>query len=285
MKHIIAITSILAAGTLLANAENIDVTTTRTKIDRTQATSVAGNTYTVSTGQVFLSGWNRSGGTVATSFDINVILNGTGCVGDAYYDREITAALRLGDKATVAGQVTIGGDTHIWSTTAENGISGNIVTADLDSTVTLMGTLTGTNNAQVSSSLLVLSGSSIVLPTLDVQQYASLKFDSSDIAFSSITGQGAVSFAENSKINLKEGETLSIAAGTLAFGSTTLTSSMDNDTLLGAVSDYFKGAAISSVSFIGNVLTIEAIPEPSAFGLLAGLGALALAGTRRRRRK
>ncbi len=285
MKHIIAITSLLAAGTLLANAENIDVTTTRTKIDRTQATSVAGNTYTVSTGQVFLSGWNPSGGTVATSFDINFILNGTGCVGDAYYDGEITAALRLGDKATVAGQVTIGGDTHIWSTTAENGISGNIVTADLDSTVTLMGTLTGTNNAQVSSSLLVLSGSSIVLPTLDVQQYASLKFDSSDIAFSSITGQGAVSFAENSKINLKEGETLSIAAGTLAFGSTTLTSSMDDDTLLGAVSDYFKGAAISSVSFIGNVLTIGAIPEPSAFGLLAGLGALALAGTRRRRRK
>ncbi|MGF0069626.1 PEP-CTERM sorting domain-containing protein [Candidatus Spyradosoma sp. SGI.093] len=284
MKHIIAITFLLAAGTLLANAENIDVTTTRTQINRTQATSVAGNTYNVSTGQVFLSGWDGSN-TVATSFDINFILNGTGCVGDAYYDGEITAALRLGDKATVAGQVTIGGDTHIWSTTAENGISGNIVTADLDSTVTLMGTLTGTNNAQVSSSLLVLSGSSIVLPTLDVQQYASLKFDSSDIAFSSITGQGAVSFAENSKINLKEGETLSIAAGTLAFGSTTLTSSMDNDTLLGAVSDYFKGAAISSVSFIGNVLTIEAIPEPSAFGLLAGLGALALAGTRRRRRK
>ena len=155
------------------------------------------------------------------------------------------------------------------------------MTADLDSTVTLMGRI----NVNGSSSLLVLSGSSIVLPTLDVQQYASLKFDSSDIAFSSITGQGAVSFAENSKINLKEGETLSIAAGTLAFGSTTLTSSMDDDTLLGAVSDYFKGAAISSVSFIGNVLTIGAIPEPSAFGLLAGLGALALAGTRRRRRK
>ncbi|MGN0860742.1 MAG: PEP-CTERM sorting domain-containing protein [Candidatus Spyradosoma sp.] len=280
MKNLITITSLLAAGSALANAENIDVTTGRTQIDPNQATSVAGNTYNVSTGQVFLSGWNGTN-TVATSFDINFILNGTGCVGDATYDEGITAALRLGDEATVAGQVTIGGDTHIWSTKAENGISGNIVTTDLDSTVTLM----GTNHSNCFSSLLVLSGSSIVLPTLDVQQYASLKFESSDITFSSITGQGAVSFAENSKINLTEGETLSIAAGTLSFGSTTLTSSMDNDTLIGAVSDYFKGAAISSVSFIGNVLTIGAVPEPSAFGLLAGAGALALAAARRRRQK
>ena len=34
-----------------------------------------------------------------------------------------------------------------------------------------------------------------------------------------------------------------------------------------------------------NIINLAIIPEPSAFGLLAGLGALALAGTHRRRRR
>ena len=67
--------------------------------------------------------------------------------------------------------------------------------------------------------------------------------------------------------------------------------------------DYGNTAGTSSLTMMGNnhnasytsknnqnycakvSMTISSIPEPSAFGLLAGLGALALAGTRRRRRK
>lgn len=54
--------------------------------------------------------------------------------------------------------------------------------------------------------------------------------------------------------------------------------------------DYFAGALIDEntmVTFANGVVSLSglAIPEPSAFSLLAGLGALALVATRRRRRK
>ncbi|MGF0068956.1 PEP-CTERM sorting domain-containing protein [Candidatus Spyradosoma sp. SGI.093] len=99
-------------------------------------------------------------------------------------------------------------------------------------------------------------------------------------------------------------------AGQAAFNNLTTSSTLTSSTFVG--NEYknttdFSSATIATVGLIynektsGGVLykgTNEAlgtgtpkasfnvtIPEPSAFGLLAGLGALALAGTRRRRRK
>ena len=52
------------------------------------------------------------------------------------------------------------------------------------------------------------------------------------------------------------------------------------------VKGWEKSGWTSSLAYAGNTLKLTmSIPEPSQFGLLAGLAALALAGTRRRRRK
>ena len=77
-----------------------------------------------------------------------------------------------------------------------------------------------------------------------------------------------------------------ISASALSYGSDTITSN-NVDLLLGAIELKNWGDGwTQSLSYAGSTLTLTlTIPEPSAFGLLAGLGALALAGTRRRRRK
>ena len=77
-----------------------------------------------------------------------------------------------------------------------------------------------------------------------------------------------------------------ISASALSYGSDTITSN-NVDLLLGAIELKNWGDGwTQSLSYAGSTLTLTlTIPEPSAFGLLAGLGALALAGTRRRRKK
>ncbi len=85
-----------------------------------------------------------------------------------------------------------------------------------------------------------------------------------DLAGIALASEAALA---NSSYEFKILDTISAGEG-LTFK---LSEALENDW---RISDYTNG-----------VLTIAAIPEPSMFGLLAGLGALALAGTRRRRRK
>ena len=122
----ILFSSLLAAAamsTVPAWASDIAVAdNTRKEVtDRSSA-----DTYTTNNGQIFLSSWKQ---TVKT-FNCNVVLNGEGYRNSSTSKNEATAALRLNENSTLAGTVSIGGNTRIWSSasTGANTISGKIST-------------------------------------------------------------------------------------------------------------------------------------------------------------
>ncbi len=108
------------------NAETISVPDN----SQTKLTSSDYNTYIVDNGQLFLS--------TGTTYNSSVVLNGEGYKYGESATTEALAALRLGGgdtaRVTLAGTVTVGGDTRIWSTglgsSSANTISGAITTAD-----------------------------------------------------------------------------------------------------------------------------------------------------------
>ncbi len=115
------------------NAETISVPDN----SQTKLTSSDYNTYIVDNGQLFLS--------TGTTYNSSVVLNGEGYKCDESATTEALAALRLGGgdtaRVTLAGTVTVGGDTRIWSTglgsSSANTISGAITTADSETSGSL----------------------------------------------------------------------------------------------------------------------------------------------------
>ena len=108
---------------------------------------------------------------------------------------------------------------------------------------------------------------------------------------SGLSGDSAVYLNANGKLTLASGDTLSSEVDIYAivgegFDSRELVSGLNDGWSGNVFLSTNGGSSYEQATFTvsGGEITVTTIPEPSAFGLLAGLGALALVASRRRRK-
>ncbi len=335
MKNIIAITSLLAAGTAFLSAteyqlQDLDarkvVSTTGTP-DYSNSDIQAGDKFIVSgTSQLFLNAWNNSH--VPFTFLADVELNGEGYQVE---DREHKNTFRIHEGITMSGTISVAGDSTIWSSGRENTLNGKVTGAE-NTTLTIAGgdvyngatallnftnevslanlTLNGANgnagkSAQIKFSYAgvnTISGalvSGFTSTSVVVSSGSTLKIGSADYAGTLSLG-GSIEIAVDETADRLGTGTIAGAAS-LGFDFSSIVLEEKRYTLLqdttlsytGELSDFLQVSGIDGASWItqwdysGNELSliVSSVPEPSAFGLLAGAGALALVAARRRRRK
>lgn len=272
MKNIIAITSLLAAGTILANAETVLLYDYASATNKNMAQNgwTYGGNYT--TGQASYQGVMDAANSTFNSStgqrDAWRICDGT-ATAPAYfaYKNISNESIFLKDSFTVTFNMQL--DTTAYFTDGSNG-SSNFFNGDpaRESFSLVVGDGTGIYWAKFGWDRSKITVTDAATASSSIAQLSSLSWDTlTDISITVDKGAGTAVFSVgNDSVRLTR--------------STSMLSGYKNTVLVGTVSAGDQGNACFSSISLSTV-----IPEPSAFGLLAGAGALALAAARRRRRK
>ena len=265
MKHIIAITSILAAGTLLAKATTTVLETDFTSVSEMPEAWTSGQwngwntphfSFSADKGVSVAQPWKQN--TLETSIDISSAAGLSYCIEFSSYANTANQGMML-YLSSSEYSIVIGNSYDTNSYVSVGYLDEAIVTR------------TSQNDGTPGSFVCFQAGKKN--PTLFTDGNGDITSSGSALN---------VGTALNYKVEIESG-LLSLVvsdanSNTWAKSSIAIRDDFSFDSI-----GFILDGAVGSVG-IKNVL-VTSIPEPSAFGLLAGLGALALAGTRRRRRK
>ena len=257
MKNIITITSLLAAGTFALNAETTLVASFDSFTSLKQTSKEGNNTLTTVADAKHNP--TLSNGTITFSNGDNVLFlkPASGNLGSAFGNGGISVTMTVSNLSFVSGKTNA---LFTFHTNNHENIDGVALSSDNN----LKGIWSGNVWNSKKNTPVSISGKNKFTLTL-TQTSTTTKLYIDGVHATTWVGLGSSTKSPIKQYNI----------GNTSAGNQGTTMTLHNL--------YFHSGALDDAG-VRNFYNSRVIPEPSSFGLLAGLGALALVGARRRRR-